>query len=359
MRALYRKLSDNAEHRQRGRLVASIVHGSRSSTPTVYFLTPDFDSPAGGIRVIYRHVDILNAAGINARVLHQKPGFRCTWFEHETKIVDVGHATISEGDLLVVSELEAELLKRLPSGTRHVIFNQNSHLTWQRATTPFPSSHDYNPDLVGVVTVSDHNRDMLRCLFPGCLIHRIHLSIDPLVFRRGIEPAPRRIAYMPRRGRDDARQVFEMLNGRGALDGWELCALDGLSHAAVAERLRETRIFLAFTYQEGFGLPAAEAMACGNYVIGHHGFGGREFFKPDFSATVAAGDVLGFVHEIEAAVVHDHEDAMWCRDRGRKASEFIHAEYAPAREREDVTGLYAEMLGLTTAYEQAVYASAS
>src|SRR3954470_19470815 len=30
--------------------------------PRVFYLCPDHDAPAGGIRVIYRHVDILNEA---------------------------------------------------------------------------------------------------------------------------------------------------------------------------------------------------------------------------------------------------------------------------------------------------------
>ena len=46
-------------------------------------------------------------------------------------------------------------------------------------------------------------------------------------------------------------------------------------------------------------MPAAEAMACGSYVIGNHGQGGREFFLPEFSTAIEAGDTLAFARAVE------------------------------------------------------------
>jgi hypothetical protein len=45
----------------------------------VHFLRlPDDNTPYGGIRVLYRCVDTLNAAGRSATIVHMKAGFRCT-----------------------------------------------------------------------------------------------------------------------------------------------------------------------------------------------------------------------------------------------------------------------------------------
>ena len=63
------------------------VIAQQRSVPTVYFCLPDYDVPSGGFRVVYRHVDILNEAGIPAAVLHCRAGFRCTWFENQTRVV--------------------------------------------------------------------------------------------------------------------------------------------------------------------------------------------------------------------------------------------------------------------------------
>ena len=66
---IFRKLVETRESLLRGRLRLPSASGL-DVPPTVYFLTPDFDTPAGGNRVIYRHVDILNSVGIPAFVLH-------------------------------------------------------------------------------------------------------------------------------------------------------------------------------------------------------------------------------------------------------------------------------------------------
>ncbi len=346
-RTLYKRIGQAVDRHRRARLVVPVTD-EPVQTPTVYFLTPDYDAPSGGIRVIYRHVDLLNSVGIRAFVLHQRRGFRCTWFESETQVTDVATTRVGRGDLLVFSELDVEVACRMPCGVRHVVFNQSGHLTWSRAVESVVHHYRTSPDLAGVITVSDHSADLLRHAFPGFHLHRIHLSIDPVLFNPGNCPRDRRIAYMPRRGFADAEQVLHMLRGRGALDGWEVVPLHGLPHAEVAKQLRTTRIFLAFSYQEGFGLSAAEAMACGNYVVGYHGFGGREFFCPEFSAPVETGDVLSFARAVEDAVACDRTDPAWCRTRGREASRFILAEYSPVRERDEVVSTYAELLAHST-----------
>ncbi len=318
-------------------------------TPTIYFFTPDTNIPAGGVLVIYRHVDLLNSAGIRAFVLHQRRGFRCTWFANDTHVTDVKSAKVGLGDLLVIPELDVSLLCDKPPGIRHVIFNQNSHLTWKRNAERVSRHYIKSPDLAGVIVVSDHNADMLRYAFESLSVRRIHLGIDPTLFHLSDDSRARRISYMPRRGGADAEKLLRLLRERGVLDDWEVVPLDGLTHAEVAEQLSTTKIFLAFTYQEGFGLPAAEAMACGNYVVGHHGFGGREFFLPEFSAPIETGDVLSFARAVEDAIVQDRANPSWCLDRGRAASAFVLDKYSLERERNEVVSAYAELLNHSSA----------
>lgn len=331
------------ERARRQRLLIPVTN-SINTLPTIYFLTPDYDIPSGGVRTLYRHVDILNSAGIPAYVLHQSRNFRCTWFDHQTRIIDLRSARISPSDLLVVTELDLDLLGRLPDGTRHVIFNQGIHLTWTRMCKNLPWHYGAHTDLAGVVTVSDHSAEILRYAFDPPYLRRIHLAIDPELFHPGQGVRARRIAYMPRRGARDAGPVLEMLRDRGTLRDWELVPIDGLKPAEVAAILRTTRIFLSFADQEGFGLPAAEAMACANYVCGYHGFGGREFFRSEFSAPVSSGDILEFARTVEGIIARDRSDPAWCQELGNKAAAFIATEYSPERERGDVIQTYIEFL---------------
>ena len=104
---------------------------------------------------------------------------------------------------------------------------------------------------------------------------------------------------MPRKRRDEYEQLVGILNARGALDGWQLDLLEGRSEAEVAARLRESVLFISLSRAEGFGLPPAEAMACGNHAIGFHGMGGREIFRPPFAQAIEDGDVLALATAVE------------------------------------------------------------
>lgn len=330
------------------RMVLPLI-SEQTLAPTIYFLTPDTDIPSGGVLVIYRHVDLLNSAGIRAFVLHQQRGFRCTWFAHDTRVTDVKSAKVGQGDLLVVSEPDLCLVCEQPPGTRHVVLNQSVSLTWKRHAEQVVRHYNTSPDLSGVVTVSDYCADLLSYAFERVPVHRVHLGIDPTIFHPGDRPRDRRIAYMPKKGGADAEMVLHLLRGRGMLDGWEILPLEGLTHTEVAELLRTTRIFLSFSYHEGFGLPSAEAMACGNYVIGYHGFGGREFFLPEFSAPIKTGDILSFARAVEDAIVRDGANPSWCLDQGRTASAFVLDKYSLERERNEVVNAYVKLLGHSTA----------
>ena len=53
----------------------------------LYFICTENKKPVGGIKQLYRQVDILNKNGFNAFIVHRKKGFRHKWFENETKII--------------------------------------------------------------------------------------------------------------------------------------------------------------------------------------------------------------------------------------------------------------------------------
>ena len=73
-----------------------------TGAPTVYYLTTHGSTPQGGVRVSYRHVDVLNEIGIKAAVLHLTRGFRPTWFESSTPVVSEETIRFRENDILVV-----------------------------------------------------------------------------------------------------------------------------------------------------------------------------------------------------------------------------------------------------------------
>jgi glycosyltransferase involved in cell wall biosynthesis len=121
--------------------------------------------------------------------------------------------------------------------------------------------------------------------------------------------------------------VINILRVRGALRGWNVVPFINRPQSEVASIMKESLIFLSFGYPEGFGLPAAEAMACGCLVIGDHGGTGREFFKPEFSFPIQVGDIVGFGRTVEE-VLTTYDDQRGHYERMRKsAAQFMSRTY--------------------------------
>ena len=111
---------------------------------------------------------------------------------------------------------------------------------------------------------------------------------------------------MPRKNSRDAAIVAALLHSQPWFAGWKLEPIQGLPQTDVAQRLRTSLGFLAFGHPEGFGLPLAEAAACGCALIGYSGLGGRELMAMARSQQVGweveFGDWQGFLHATEALI---------------------------------------------------------
>jgi glycosyltransferase involved in cell wall biosynthesis len=306
-----------------------------TGTPMIYYLCPDYQVPSGGIRAIYRHVDLLNAAGIDAAVLHHTRGFACRWFEHSTRILGAPEVTLGPDDTLVVSEIYGPFLDRLPRQPRLVAFNQNAYLTW--AHVPARERPDYGI-FDAVLTVSEDSAELLRFAFPELEVAVVPNSIDTGIFHPGPGTGARRIATMPRKRPEDLELIERLLGER--LADWELVRIEGSSEREAAAAMRGAPIFLALGHREGFGLPAAEAMACGALVIGFPGFGGREIFDPSCSVAVEDGDVLAAAIELAAAIRHFELDPDSVRAEGARAASLIAGRYTAEHQARALTGFF-------------------
>jgi hypothetical protein len=315
---------------------------------TAWFITPDWNRPSGGIRKEYRSVDVLNAAGISAAVVHHSQRFRCDWFPNETRVVGAREVTVSPSDVVVVPEIYATSIGNLPSGVRQVIFNQNVYLTLDSLATVGPSAatpYRDNLDLVAVAAVSDQNAELLRYVFPGLAVYRIRWSLDPGIYFPAQGPTGRRIAFMPRRRADDANQVIAILRLREALKGWEVVEIAGRSEREVAELMRTCSVFLSFSEREGLGLPPLEAIACGCLVVGFTGYAGVEYFRPPFATAIEDGDVGKFAAEVERLLDWIEEDPLAARQAALKGYQYVLDTYSQEMERSDLVVLFGSLLG--------------
>jgi len=296
----------------------------------LFFLAPDWDIPSAGCRKIYKDVEILNRSGIPACVLHQKEGFCCSWFNHNTPIRYYSQAGINPAeDFLVIPEVYGSDILNIAPGVRKVIFNQNYANTWAGypVAPPVPSSPYTSLDVVACLCASSENRAFLEFAFPGKHFYDIRYSVDPKVFYFQGEKQ-KKIAYMPHKRRDEIQAVINMLLLRGNLSGFELTPIENRTEEETAQILRDSYLFLSFSFPEGFSLVAAEAFACGCQVVGYYN---PDYFCATSSYPCSPGDLRGFVENIELAI-EMYKDSELEKKLKQRISESVMEQYSPEKE---------------------------
>jgi glycosyltransferase involved in cell wall biosynthesis len=317
---------------------------------TIWYICPDATQPTGGVGVIYRHVDHLNDAGIRAMVVHDRPGFRYPWAA-SVKTPTTSRSEVSpipSTDVIVWPEVYGPAIGTWALNCRQVILNQNAFNTFIGYDFFQPQGLPYlHHRTIAVIAVSHHSRRWLEYAFPGLKVHHIPPAIDERIFTYSAVKDSR-ICFMPRRGAETANQVLHILRQRGVLDTVDIVPIDRQPPSEVARIMQRSLVFLALSSQEGFGLPAAEAMACGCIVVGYDAAGGAEFMRPGLADVVPPGDVISFAAQVEEVLAQWRAEPHRLLAMGRRASRFVRRRYSLDREREDVLRFWKGILGSTS-----------
>ncbi|MCP9809138.1 glycosyltransferase family 4 protein [Cyanobium sp. HWJ4-Hawea] len=269
---------------------------------------PDSNHPIGGVKQIYRQVDLLHQAGVSAWVLHENKGFCADWFESKAPVIDfesfLALSPDPATDCLVLPETWVANIPGYLPGIPKIIFNQNAYYTFgldSNITSDIISLYRH-PDVRGVVTVSEDNR---RFLIEGCGLdaNRVQVVLNGIDGKLFFPPERkiRKILYLSRKQLQHARIVRAMAECRPFFNRYPFVEVGRLTHSEIAAELREALVFLSCGHPEGFGLPLAEAIACGCLVVGYHGLSGRDFCHPALRE-VPFGDLLTFVDTLENTI---------------------------------------------------------
>ena len=277
-------------------------------------LHPDINRPIGGVKQMHRLCEVLASSGRNATLIQDDESFHPRWFQSDVNTISrekwIKRSDLNvRRDVVVLPETFANVFYTYAPGLPKVIFNQNGSYTFgQRTHKPWPNPNEIlkiytDDDLFSVLCVSRYDEDLLvKCL--GIDSRRVSRLVNPIeskLFCLGSKKR-RQISYMPRKHTQDASIVTALLENQPWWPGWKLVPIHEKSQVEVAHILQESIAFLAFGHPEGFGLPLAEAMACGCALIGYSGLGGRELFqmglKHGFAYEVAFGDWYGFIQGV-------------------------------------------------------------
>ncbi len=110
---------------------------------------------------------------------------------------------------------------------------------------------------------------------------------------------PYKVLVQARKGGKEAVEKLKSFVPENYYEGkLEFKILDDVSEEEFAEELRNTDIFFAHSFPEGFGLPPLEAMASKTLVIGFSGGGGTEFMENDKNCFYVADDDYGELNRV-------------------------------------------------------------
>jgi len=314
----------------------------------LYFMCPDVEEPIGGVKVLYRHVDVLNRNGFSASIMHKKKGFRSTWFDNKTRVVYIPDVKINKFDYLIIPEFYGYGIADIEKGIKKIIFNQGAYLTFihypiDAHNTKTPYVHK---EIIAAIVVSEDSRKYLKYVFPRLKIFRTRNGINPSLFNYCARKK-RQIAFMPKKLFEDTVQIANILRLKGLLKNFRLVPIQNKNEYEVAGILKESLIFLSFSCQEGCPLPPMEAMACGCTVIGYTGRGGKEYFKPEFSFPVEDGDIIGFAKTVEKVIKQYEKNKTPLLKKGLEASTYILKRYSLEREEHSIVNTWENILNKT------------
>ena len=282
---------------------------------------PDIHKPIGGVKQMHRFAEALKACGRQATLIQDDADFHPGWFESQVHTISFADWKQRQelnplSDVVVLPETFLPAIPRYGPGLPKLIFNQNGSYSFGfREGDGFPKRPEpvlelyKHPDVVHTLCVSKHDQKLLMSgLGLGhTKVSRFINAIETTRFRpAGVKE--RLLTYMPRKNSRDAAIVTALIKQQPWFKGWKLQAIHGLPQNKVATLLQRSIGFLAFGHPEGFGLPLAEAAACGCALIGYSGLGGRELFssatKKKVGWQVEFGDWQGFLSGAEMLIQH-------------------------------------------------------
>ena len=285
----------------------------------IYICPTGENKPTGGIKIIYRHVEILSKLlpkEVESKIFHFEDfNFKCDWFPHNVNFKK-NPTFDSTKEFVIIPEwmavYHAKILQK--ANVKYGIFVQNGFYLHTKPKNNFSDeeiNEAYEKAKI-IISYSDEITECIKLTFPKFAdkIFRIDISVDSKKFQYTEEIAKNKenlITYMPRKNRNHANKLLFILK-QHLPKNWEIKILDNLTESEVIKFLKKSKIFLSFSELEGFGLPPVEAALCGNHVIGYTGEGGKEFWDAPIFDEVFSGDLRTFANKVISKVKDFNEN---------------------------------------------------
>jgi hypothetical protein len=254
----------------------------------VLYYVSDTNVPSWGVGMIYTHVRLLCANGIEAAVLHTEPGFRPKWmsFDAPRLYLRDGSLRIGPDDLLVVPEVHAAEADVLGIARQRIVFVQASSYI----ASGLGGAKDYRQlGYKGAIAIMPHVRQIVERHY-GVEAPVIPPCIAPCFFES--QPAAakarkRQVVLCPKTWCRDFPIIRHALRTKARTLGWTVVELENKPHRHVARIFRQAAIHINVNCQESFNATVPEAMAAGCIPVCYEAFGGQDYLRDGENAYVS------------------------------------------------------------------------
>ncbi len=263
----------------------------------IYYLVPVTQKPSWGMGIIYDHVSMLRDAGFDAFIIKEKDLKVPAWLHLEVPLFDYLHLkkNIKKEDILVVPEAmldfpglkeirckkilfvqaSAFLFESMPKNEDHlslgfehviIIMPHMESIVKNHIKLPYTSILPYVADYFFSDDISLKRKRQIL-IYPK--FHQIDYSIVKYLVSRQIEKINKHFI----------KNIFNPEN-------WSIKELKNLSHAEVAEEMKNSTFLISLNAFEALNTSVTEAMAAGCVVFCYEGFGPRDFLRRGENAIV-------------------------------------------------------------------------
>lgn len=309
----------------------------------IVYIAPRPDSNTGGNKVIFRHVEALQALGYQATVRRPAGIDPPNWFHHTAAIED-GSRPIADDDILVIAEDGLGVLRHcadLPN--RKVIFCQNPYAFAGYGFARLPA--ELRGRYKTFMTCSTGLAGFIARFFDYEMISVVPAFADERVFK----PAPKvaTIACTPRKRAEELlviRYLFSRLYA-GPTD-WRWDILETATETETAAAMGRASLFLSLARMEALSITLLEAMASECVIAGFTGIGPREYTSSINGFWVDEDDCEAAAHAlVRAATLADQGGGASALMRHAAAS--TAAQWTHARFSEALHGFWRDQMGVT------------
>ena len=313
----------------------------RKKKINIIYILPAHKSASGGSKVIYQHSKLINKFkidNVSSHILHlkktkiskillslkkrmfSKPSKKYGWHGNEMKIAKFFVPSASwtkhkiqikndmnfnaKTDFVILPEIWAQFANNflIKNKIKYSIFVQgfyhmNSFYDHKKLFESYKRSEF-------IITTSEETHKCLKFIFPNQKnkILKVNLSFDHKKFKIA-DKKDNLITFMPRK-LGDHFHILSLLLFNKLPKKWKIESLSNLHEKELLTKLSKSKIFLSFSYLEGFGMPPLEAAIAGNKVIGYTGEGGKEYWRKPIFEEIQSGDLKRFSEKILDSVNH-------------------------------------------------------